>query len=200
MKELILKLHSIGAIKFGTFEIKKGFIAPFQVDFSLAISHPQIAKAVCSLIWEKAKVFSFDLLCGTPLAGACFANYLAWEHDQHLVLRRPDVKESKLQTKIAGTYKTGQRCLLIHDVDLSGNTSLDLIDDLNAEGIEVRDELAFIDLGLGARKKIKARGYVPHSVLSFSDVLQILSDANKIPGNTFKLSSDFLEEQKGKKE
>lgn len=196
MEELILKLYAIGVIKLGSFEIKKDFFAPFQVDFRGIISHPALAKQICSLLWEKGQAFSFDLLCGVPLVGALFANFIAWDKEAPLVLRRPEAKNDPLHAKIEGGYKTGQHALLIQDLFLSGNRSLDTVEDLEGEGIVVKDILSFLDLELGGKKRIKMRGYAPHFVLTISDALQILSDAGKIPGDTFKLASDFLAEQK----
>ncbi len=190
MKELIGKLHQIGVIKFGTFEIKRNFVAPFQVDFSKVISHPAIAKEVCAHLWKKAQNLSFDCMCGVPVTGACFANFIAWEHEQPLIVKREDPKRT---AKVEGVYKTGQRALLIQDLLLSAQPALDTVDDLEEEGIEVRDVLSFIDMEMGAKKKIKLRGFVPHSLIGMGDVLQVLFDAGKIPGDQFKLMGDFLE-------
>ncbi|MBS0630223.1 MAG: hypothetical protein JSS30_08400 [Verrucomicrobia bacterium] len=191
MKELILKLHSIGAIKFGNFEIKKDFFSPFQIDFSVVISNSSVAKGVCNALFEKAHHLSFELVCGVPLFGACLANYMAWEKGLQLVLRRQDVK-GKVH-KIEGSYKTGQSCLVIQDVSSSGLHTLETIEDLEEEGIKVVDTLAFIDYELGGKKKIKGRGYVPHAVIGMKEILQILYSANKLGGDNFKLANDFLE-------
>ncbi len=191
MKDLVLKLHSIGAIKFGNFEIKKDFFSPFQIDFSVIISNASAAKGVCNALFEKAHHLSFDLLCGVPLFGTCLASYIAWEKGLHLVLRRQEVK-GKVH-KIEGSYKTGQSCLVIQDVYLSGIHTLETIEDLEEEGIKVIDSLAFIDYELGGKKKIKSRGYVPHAVIGMKEVLQILYGAGKLAGDNFKLANDFLE-------
>lgn len=191
MKDLILKLHSVGAIKFGNFEIKKGFFVPFQIDFSVVISHPQIAKEVCSALYEKGHHFSFDLLCGVSPIGACFANYIAWDKDLPLVLKKPEVKGIHL--KIAGSFKSGQKCLVLQDFFLSGQRTLDTIEDLESEGIKVVDTLAFIDMEMGGKKKIKARGYVPHTVIGIREVLQILNSSGKLSGSTYKLALDLFE-------
>lgn len=191
MQELILKLHSIGAIKFGSFEIKKDFLSPFQIDFSIAISNPKVAKAICAALYDKAQHLSFDLLCGVPLFGACFANYIAWEKELPLVLRRQEVK-GKVQ-KIVGSYKTGQSCLVIQDLSLSGQHTLETVEDLEEEGIKVAGTLAFIDYEMGGKKKIKARGYVPHAVIGIKEVLQLLYNSGKLAGDNYKLTSDFLE-------
>jgi uridine monophosphate synthetase len=191
MKELIVKLHSIGAIKFGNFEIKKDFFAPFQIDFSVIISNPLVAKAVCAALYEKAQHFTFDLICGVPLFGACLANYIAWEKELQLVLRRQEVK-GKMH-KIEGSYKTGQSCLILQDLCISGQHTLETIEDLEEEGIKVSDSLAFVDYELGGKKKIKGRGYVPHAVIGMKEVIQILHSSGKVGGDHLKLASDFLE-------
>lgn len=190
MKELILKLHSIGAIKFGNFEIKKDFFSPFLVDFSIVISNPTAAKMVCASLFEKAHHLSFDLLCGVPLFGSSLATYIAWEKGLNLVLRR---QEAKGKThKIEGSYKSGLTCLVIQDLSISGLHTLATIDDLEEEGIKVVDTLAFIDYEIGGKKKIKGRGFVPHAVIGMKEILQILYNENKLAGDNFKLANDFL--------
>jgi len=191
MKELILKLHSIGAIKFGNFEIKKDYFSPFLVDFSIVISNPIAAKGVCDALFEKAQNLSFDLLCGVPLFGSSLATYIAWEKGMNLVLRRQEVKGHV--HKIEGSYKSGQSCLVIQELSNSGLHTLDTKEDLEEEGIKVVDTLAFIDSELGGKKKIKSRGYVPHAVIGMKEVLQILFSENKLAGDNYKLANDFLE-------
>jgi uridine monophosphate synthetase len=191
MKDLILKLHSIGAIKFGNFEIKKDFFVPFQLDFSAVISHPKIAKEICAALFEKGQHLSFDLLCGVPTVGACFANFIAWDKELPLVLKKPKVKGSVLN--IEGSFKSGQKCLVIQDLFLTGERTLDLIEALEAEGIKVIDTLAFVDLEMGAKKKMKKRGYVPHAVIGIREILQILNSSGKLAGNMYKLAIDLFE-------
>lgn len=185
MKETILNLYAIGAIKFGNFEIKKDFLSPFQVDLQGLISRPQVAKEVCNLIWEKVMHLSFDLLCGVPPLASCFANFIAWEQDLPLIAYH--------EKKIVGIYKSDQKCLLLQGLDVTGSSTLDMIDALEEEGVVIREILTFLDMGFGAKKKIKSRGYVYHSVLSMSEVIQILYESGKLAGDNYKLACDFLE-------
>ena len=107
------------------------------------------------------------------------------------MLKRPEAKP--LSTKIVGGYKSGQRCLLVQDLQLWGQHAVDTLDDLEAEGLQVRDLVILIDFEMGGKKKLKARGIVSHPVIRLSEVLQILFDAGKIRGDQFKLAMDFLE-------
>ena len=189
METAIARMHALGAIKFGSFEIKKGLQAPFQIDLKGLISHPEIAKHICDLYWEKAKNLTFDLLCGTPLTGACFANYMAWNRNIPLVC----LNSSGF---VEGMYKTNQRCLLIQDIFLSDADTLEAIEHLENGGLIVHDILASMDLELKAKKKIKRRGFIPHELIPISKALNILFEADKIPGDRFKLVNDFLENEK----
>jgi orotate phosphoribosyltransferase len=106
-------------------------------------------------------------------------------------LRRQEVKGSA--HKIEGSYKSGQTCLVIQDLSISGQQALDTIDDLEEEGIKVADTLAIIDYEMWGKRKIKSRGYVPHSLITIKEVLQILYNHDKVAGGNYKLTSDFLE-------
>lgn len=196
MEELILKLHKIGAIKFGNFEIKRDFFAPLNLDLTGVISHPQMAKELGALLWEKAQHLPFDLFLGTPVVGSCFATYLSWENEKPLLVYRPEAKEHT--HKIEGSYKSGQKCLILHDILLQPNPLLDLIDDLKEEGLQVTDLLCLFDWEMGAKQKLRSTGLIPHTLIKMHEVIQILYDAKKIPGDSYKLAGDFLESVQNK--
>lgn len=193
-QQLILRLHAIGAIQHGSFALRKDFIAPFQIDLKKVMSHPQLAKQICEILWEKAQHLTFDFICGTPVLGQLLATYISLTHDIPLVIRRTDAKKG--QPSIEGIYKSGQKCLVIGEGLIAGTEVLDTVDVLIDEGLEVRDTLNLVDFELGGKKKIKLRGFSPHSSFSVTELMQILFDAGKIPGDAHKLISDFLKEQK----
>jgi len=193
MEELIQKLYSIGAIKLVPSDQRGA--PPFQIDLSVVISHPTIGKNMAAALWEKAQGLCFDLLCGGSPLGSCIAAHLSWNQEKPLVACHKEAK-SGIHRTILGSYKTGQRCLLMQDHLASGNSTLHTIDHLEEEGLEVKDVVAFLDLQLGAKKKIKGRGYIPHCLITISEVVQILYDANKIGGDIYKFTLDYLEEKK----
>lgn len=195
MRELMIKLHTLGVLKVGTFELTKDFVSPFAIECRSLISHPKVAANICHHLWEKGKNLPHDLLCGVPHVGACFANYIAWEKDVPLILCQESAAFG-LQERVMGMYKTGARALLIQDSLVFGSDVLETIESLEEEGVLVRDVISLFDLELGGKQKLKKRGYVSHSVFLISEALQILSEVGKIPGDAFKLAEDFLEGQK----
>lgn len=193
-KQLILRLYAIGAIQYGSFSLRKDFTTPFQIDLNGVISHPQVAKQICDALWEKAQHLTFDMICGTPLLGQQLATYLAWNHDIPLVIRRTDTKD--FEHVIEGIYKTGKKCLVISETLISGPEVLDTMDALIDEGLVVRDLLSLIDFELWGKKKVKQRGFSPHSVFTVTELIHILFEEGKIPGDAYKIICDFLQEQK----
>ncbi len=187
--DTIASLHAIGCIKFGQFEIKRDFVSPFQVDLTGVISRPQLAKDVCRALWEKGRKFDFDLICGVPSVGAMLAGFISWEYEFPMVMKRSDGREG---VQILGNFKSGQKCLVIQDVLISGQSTLNFVDTLEAEGLKVVDTLSLIDLQIGGKKKIKNRGYSPHAVFGMGEVVESLFEKGKLPGDQYKLAGDFL--------
>lgn len=192
--ELIPPLHAIGAIKFGQFELQRGLHLPFAIDFAPILARPSIAKAICKALWEKGRNLTFDCICGVPGIGAALTTFISWNCEFPMVMRTPDRKEG---IQICGLFKSGQRCLVIQDALMTGKQTLDLIDDLEAEGLKVIDTLSFVDLQLGGKQRIKQRGYTPHTLTTLAELFQLLYDQGKLTGDQFKRTIDFLQDEPG---
>lgn len=189
-KEVISALYRIGAIQFGQYAIKRDFVAPFQVDLTPLLSETELAREICKLLWEKARKFEFDMICGLPTIGALIAGFISWEVSFPMVAQRLDGKEG---VQILGKYKSGQRCLLFQDILGFGGDTLAFVDTLEAEGLTVIDSVGLIDLEMGGKKRLKTRGIAPHCLFGMKEVIEVLHENGKIPGDQHKLSTDFLE-------
>ena len=66
---LVLKLHEIGAIKFGTFTLKSGIESPVYVDLRVLVSHPEVLENVADALLEAVQDVHYDVLCGVPYTG-----------------------------------------------------------------------------------------------------------------------------------
>lgn len=190
MNDLLTALYGVRAIQLGTFELKRDFFSPFQVDFASILSVPELAKAICKALWEKGRNLEFDLICGVPTIGSAFAGFISWEYEFPMVMQRLDGKEGM---QILGKYKSGQRCLVLQDTLSFGHDLLHFVDTLEEEGLKVIDTLCFIDLQVGGKKRLKSRHITPHAVIGMQQVIEILYDAGKIGGDQAKLATDFLE-------
>lgn len=180
ISQIIMKLHEIEAVKFGAFKLKSGIISPIYIDLRLIISHPELLKQVAEAIWSKVNSLSFDLLCGVPYTALPIATAISLNHRRPMVMRRKEAKEHGTRKMIEGSFKQGQRCLVIEDLVTSGASILETIEPLKMEGIAVKDVAVLIDREQGGRKYLAEQGYDLHSVFTISDLLKTLEKNGKM--------------------
>lgn len=107
LKQLLLSLYEIQAIKFGSFTLKSGIISPVYLDLRGIVSFPHILKALCEALWKKVEPLSFDYLCGVPYTALPLATCLSVTHDLPMVLRRKEAKDYGTKRMIEGVYQKG---------------------------------------------------------------------------------------------
>ena len=194
--EIIRKLYSTGSIQFRKHHLQQNYFLPFKIDLSILLSEIELSKALSKLIWEKTRKFDFDLICGVPTLGALIAGFISWQVSFPSVAQKFDMKGT---SQIIGKFKSGQRCIVIQDVLGFGNEIASLSETLESEGLRTIDSVSLIDLEIGGKKFLNNRGIFNHSVFKISEVFEDLYESNNIPGDKYKLSSDFLKSFKSKK-
>jgi orotate phosphoribosyltransferase len=65
----ILRLHEIGAVKFGEFTLKSGRVAPVYVDLRVLISYPDALRQAGAILASRLRSLTFDRIAGIPYAG-----------------------------------------------------------------------------------------------------------------------------------
>ena len=90
-KELVLKLHDLGVLKFGNFILKSGLTSPFYLDFRRIVGFPKTLKEISNHLWDLVAEEQFDHLCGVPYAALSLASAMATANDKkgYLEDRRP---------------------------------------------------------------------------------------------------------------
>jgi len=195
IKQLILALHRIQAVKFGTFTLKSGLSSPIYIDLRMIISYPELLKSLGNLLWEKIETLTFDLICGVPYTALPIATSLSLDHNIPMIMRRKEAKEYGTKKMIEGVYKKNQTCLVIEDVISSGTSVLETILPLENEGLIIRDVVVVIDRQQGGKEKLEEKGLFIHSLFTITDLLQILEEEKKIDKETAKVVSAFILKQ-----
>lgn len=111
LSQLIVQLHSVGAVKFGNFKLKSGINSPIYIDLRVTISYPKIMKQVAELMWSQLKrsEAKFELICGVPYTALPFSTQMSLEHDIPLLIRRKEgPKEYGTKKAIEGVYQKGK--------------------------------------------------------------------------------------------
>ncbi len=180
IKDLILQLHAIGVVQFGSFTLKHGMQTPIYIDLRLVISYPPLMKKLIRETNRLAAQLSFDLLCGIPYAALPIATALSLEGGYPMIWCRKEIKDYGTKKLIEGKYHKGQTCLLIEDVMTQGESTLEIATLLRSEGLEIHDAIVILDRSQGAKENLKKNGIVLHPLIEIFDLLDILLHETKI--------------------
>ncbi len=194
LKNLIVKLNEIGAIKFGEFKLKSGIMSPVYIDLRVTVSYPEVLKMVAEAMWEKAKELKFDLICGVPYTALPFATVMSIEHNIPMLLRRKEIKDYGIKKAIEGNYTAGQTCLLVDDMITNGASKLETIEPIEREGLIIKDIVILVDREQGGRRHLAEKGYNLHSVLTLSEVLRVLEAEGKLSGELVEKTMRFIKD------
>jgi uridine monophosphate synthetase len=189
---IIRKLHTIGAIKFGTFTLKSGIISPLYIDLRLIVSYPDLLEKIGDFMWEEVQDCRFNMVCGVPYTALPIATAISLKQGIPMVMRRKESKEYGTKKIIEGKFEKGQKCLVVEDLITSGSSIFETIAPLEEEGIVVQDALVLIDREQGGKANLIDKGYQLHSVFKITEIIDILAASEKIDKRTAAEVKEFI--------
>ncbi len=184
-KKLILKLNQIGAIKFGQFKLKSGMISPIYIDLRILISYPKVLKQVTAAYLTLLTKIHFDRIAAIPYAALPIATAISLMDKKPFIYTRKEVKKYGTKKQIEGEYRRGEKVVLIDDLITTGLSKIEAIKPLKKEGLIVKDIVVLIDREQGGGKELHQKGYRLHSVLTMSEILNVLLHEGKITPEKF---------------
>ncbi|CAB1328414.1 unnamed protein product [Coregonus sp. 'balchen'] len=196
LESLILKLHDVQAVKFGTFTLKSGIASPIYFDLRVIVSYPSLMNQVSSYLYQRAKDedLKYNSLCGVPYTALPLATIICSKHELPMLIRRKEAKDYGTKKIIEGTIHLGDTCLIIEDVVTSGSSVMETALVLQAEGLKVTDAIVLMDREQGGRAMLAKKGITLHSVISISKLLDVLLQAERIDSSTAQSVRRFIQE------
>ncbi|KAL2081483.1 hypothetical protein ACEWY4_023336 [Coilia grayii] len=196
LERLILKLHDVHAVKFGTFKLKSGITSPIYFDLRVIVSYPSLMNEVSSLLFQRAKEagFKFNNVCGVPYTALPLATIICTQNDLPMLIRRKEAKDYGTGRMIEGTIHPGETCLIVEDVVTSGSSVFETAQVLQKEGLKVTDAIVLMDREQGGGERLAKDGITLHSVISISKLLDVLLEAGRIDAEVAQSVRRFIQE------
>ena len=136
------KLLQVNAVKLNLhnpFTWASGWKSPIYCDNRRVLSFPFIRDFIkselCNIVFERFP--DAELLAGVATAGIAWGAMAADQLKLPYIYVRPKPKEHGLGNQIEGYYEKGQKTIVIEDLVSTGKSSLQVVDVLKAEGLEV---------------------------------------------------------------
>ena len=154
-KAVAEKLLQVNAVKLNPgqpFTWASGWKSPIYCDNRKVLSFPFIRDFIksemCNVLFEKFP--EAELLAGVATAGIAWGAMAADQLKLPYLYVRPKPKEHGLGNQIEGYYEKGQKTVVIEDLVSTGKSSLQVVDVLKKEGLDVVGMVSIFNYGFNA--------------------------------------------------
>lgn len=175
-KAVAEKLLQINAIKLNPdqpFTWASGWKSPIYCDNRKVLSFPFIREFIKSemsnILFEQFP--EADMLAGVATAGIPWGAMAADQLKLPYIYVRPKPKEHGLGNQIEGAYTPGQKVVVIEDLISTGKSSLQVVEVLQAAGMEVSGMVSIFTYGFPVAKAAFEKAGVPYISLTNYPVL-----------------------------
>ena len=149
------KLLQVNAVKLSPeqpFTWASGWKSPIYCDNRKVLSFPFIRDFIksemCNVVFDKFP--DAELLAGVATAGIAWGAMAADQLKLPYIYVRPKPKEHGLGNQIEGYYEIGQKVVVVEDLVSTGKSSLQVVDVLKEQGLDVVGMVSIFTYGFQA--------------------------------------------------
>lgn len=173
------KLLQVNAVKLNPekpYTWASGWKSPIYCDNRIVLSHPYvrdfIKSELCHVIFDRFE--RTELLAGVATAGIPWGAMAADQLKLPFIYVRPKPKEHGLGNQIEGAFQVGQKVLVIEDLVSTGKSSLQAVDALQNQGLNVIGLVSIFNYGFPiAAEAFEKRNLLCHSLTDYSSLLSL---------------------------
>ena len=160
-----------------------GWKSPIYCDNRRVLSYPYIRDFIksemCNIVFEKFP--DVDLVAGVATAGIAWGAMVADQLKLPFIYVRPKPKEHGLGNQIEGYFRRDQKVIVIEDLVSTGKSSLQVVDVLKNEGIEVAGMVSIFTYGFPvATEAFKSAGIPYYSLTDYPSLVALALERQTI--------------------
>ena len=160
-----------------------GWKSPIYCDNRRVLSYPYIRDFIksemCNIVFEKFP--DVDLVAGVATAGIAWGAMVADQLKLPFIYVRPKPKEHGLGNQIEGYFRRDQKVIVIEDLVSTGKSSLQVVDVLKKEGIEVAGMVSIFTYGFPvATEAFKTTGIEYYSLTDYPSLVALALERQTI--------------------
>lgn len=179
------KLLQIKAIKLSPqnpFTWASGMRSPIYCDNRISLSHPEARATVKEGLAALASKFEgVSAIAGVATAGIAHGALLADKLNLPFSYVRSEAKSHGRQNKIEGELTANMNVLVVEDLISTGGSSLQVVNTLREEGINVLGLIAIFDYNFASTPETFSKHQVHYqSVTNYDELLNVASEFNYI--------------------
>lgn len=174
--EKLLQINAIQLNPEQPFTWASGWKSPIYCDNRRALSFPYIRDFIkselCNLVFEKFP--DAGLLAGVATAGIAWGAMTADQLKLPYIYVRPKPKEHGLGNLIEGYFEKGQKTVVIEDLVSTGKSSLQVVDVLKAQGLEIMGMVSIFTYGFPvATESFRAASLPYYSLTGYPALIEL---------------------------
>ena len=182
------KLLQIGAVQLNAqnpFTWASGWKSPIYCDNRKVLSHPfvrdYIKSELSNVVFEKFA--NAELIAGVATAGIAWGALVADQLKLPFIYVRPKPKEHGLGNQIEGEFHAWQKTVVIEDLVSTGKSSLQVVDVLKQNGLDVIGMTSIFHYRFDAAQQAFEKAEVSlYSLTDYPSLLELAQKKNQISG------------------
>lgn len=195
--EKLLQVNAVRLSPDQPFTWASGWKSPIYCDNRKVLSFPYIRDFIksemCNVIFEKFP--DAELLAGVATAGIAWGAMAADQLKLPYIYVRPKPKEHGLGNQIEGHYEKGRKVVVIEDLVSTGKSSLQVVDVLKEQGLEVIGMVSIFTYGFSqADKAFEAAGLTYYSLTDYPTLIGLAIERGVIAADQQELLLQWRED------
>jgi orotate phosphoribosyltransferase len=199
-KAVAEKLLQVNAVKLNPehpFTWASGWKSPIYCDNRKVLSFPFIRDFIKSELCNKVfeKFLSAELLAGVATAGIAWGAMAADQLKLPYIYVRPKPKEHGLGNQIEGYYEKGQKTVVIEDLVSTGKSSLQVVDVLKDQGLEVIGMVSIFNYGFTVAAESLSKAKIEYySLTNYMSLIELAIDKGIVSSNQLEVLLKWRED------